>query len=261
MIEFLVLAVLAGLGVALVAGPLGAFVVWRRMAYFGDTLAHSALLGLALALLLSIAPSLAVVVTSLALALLLIGLQQQRSLATDTLLGILSHSSLALGLVVLYLIPGARFNLEAVLFGDLLTVGWDQVALIWLMALAILALLVALWRPLLAITLHEDLARVEGIRVELVRGALMLMLALVIAIAMKVVGVLLITALLIIPAATARRFSRSPEAMAVLASLLGCAAVLAGIAFAWFFDTPTGPSIVLCAAILFVASLARRAEV
>lgn len=255
MAEFLLLAILAGLGVALVAGPLGAFVVWRRMAYFGDTLAHSALLGLALSLLISISPALAVVVTCLALALLLVGLQQQRSLATDTLLGILSHSSLALGLVVLYLIPGARFNLEAVLFGDLLTVGWGQVGLIWLTAVVVLGLLVALWRPLLAITLHEDLARVEGIRVELVRGALMLMLALVIAIAMKVVGVLLITALLIIPAATARRFSHSPEAMAGLASLLGCGAVLAGLAFSWFLDTPLGPSIVLCAALLFTASL------
>ncbi len=258
MIEILVMAWLAGCGVALVAGPLGAFVVWRRMAYFGDTLAHSALLGLALSLLLSIAPALAVAVTCLALALLLIGLQQQRSLATDTLLGILSHSSLALGLVVLYLIPGARFNLEAVLFGDLLTVGWGQVGLIWLTAALVLLLLAALWRPLLAITLHEDLARVEGVAVTPVRSALMLMLALVIAIAMKVVGVLLITALLIIPAATARRFSRSPEAMAALASLCGCAAVTAGLALSWVLDTPLGPSIVLCAALLFSTSLLRR---
>lgn len=258
MTEFLLLAVLAGLGVAVVAGPLGAFVVWRRMAYFGDTLAHSALLGLALSLLASISPALAVVITSLALALLLIGLQQQRVLATDTLLGILSHSSLALGLVALYLIPGARFNLEAILFGDLFTVDWPQLALIWGTAVAVLGLLALLWRPLLAITLHEDLARVEGIRVGLVRGALMLMLALVIAIAMKVVGVLLITALLIIPAATARRFSRSPESMALLASGLACTTVLAGLAFSWWFDTPSGPSIVLCSALIFMGSLLRR---
>jgi len=256
--DFLLLAILAGIGVALVAGPLGAFVVWRRMAYFGDTLAHSALLGLALSLLLSIAPALAVAITCLALALLLIGLQQQRTLATDTLLGILSHSALALGLVALYLIPGARINLEAVLFGDLLTVTPFQVATIWLTTAAVILLLILVWRPLLAITVHEDLARVEGVPVGLVRGVLMLMLAMVIAIAMKVVGVLLITALLIIPAATARRLSQAPEAMAVIASGLGCLAVILGLSFSWFLDTPLGPSIVLCAGLLFMASLLRR---
>ncbi len=253
--DFLWLAVLAGLGVAVVAGPLGAFVVWRRMAYFGDTLAHSALLGVAISLWFSITPGVAVTLTCLAMATLLVGLQHQHALATDTLLGILSHSSLALGLVAMYLIPGTRFDLEALLFGDLLTVTGGDVLAIWAAALAVLVLLAWLWRPLLAITVHQDLAQVEGMRVGAVRAALMLSLALVIAIAMKIVGVLLITAMLVIPAATARRFSAGPGTMAMLASGVACIAVCLGLAASWFADTPAGPSIVLSAGFLFVLSL------
>jgi ABC-type Mn2+/Zn2+ transport systems, permease components len=160
--EFLALALAAGLGVATVAGPLGAFVVWRRMAYFGDTLAHSALLGLSLSVWLSMTPGIAVTIVCLLIAIGLLGLQHQHTLATDTLLGILSHSSLALGLIVLSLNPGATVNLESILFGDLLTVTVADTVAIWLVCLGVLSLLVWLWRPLLSITVHQDLAQVEG---------------------------------------------------------------------------------------------------
>ena len=207
MIEIIISALLAGLGVAAVAGPLGSFVVWRRMAYFGDTLAHSSLLGVALGLWLSVEPGIAVTGVCLLLALALVALQNLRTLASDTLLGILSHSSLALGLVAIAIIPGARIDLDTLLFGDLLSVTRNEIATIWLTAIIVLALLWRYWRPLLAITVHEDLARVEGIPVMRIRALLMLALALTIAITMKVVGVLLITALLVIPAATARRLA------------------------------------------------------
>jgi zinc transport system permease protein len=256
MIELILLPLLAGLGVAMVTGPLGAFVVWRRMAYFGDTLAHSALLGVAVGLWFAITPGVAVTLVCLLIAVALLGFQRQHTLATDTVLGILSHSSLALGLVAMSLIPGARLDLEALLFGDLLTVTTEDVVTIWVTTLIVSLLLVKLWRSLLAITVHEDLARVEGVRVGLVKTVLMLALALVIAIAMKVVGVLLITALLIIPAATARRFSSSPEQMAITASIIGLLAVCLGIASSWQWDTPAGPSIVLCTGVLFLLSLA-----
>src|SRR5690606_31667979 len=225
MTDFLLLALLAGLGVALVSGPMEAFVVWRRMAYFGDALAHAALLGVAAGLWLAIAPGLAVTLVCMLMALGLLALQRQHSLATDTLLGILSHSSLALGLIAMYLIPGARMDLEALLFGDLLAVTQGETLGIWITAVVVLALLHRLWTPLLAITVHEDLARVEGVKVGWVKTTLMLTLALVIASAMKVVGVLLITALLVIPAATARRFATGPGQMAMLGSLAGMTAV------------------------------------
>lgn len=255
MIDFLFLAVLAGLGVAVVTGPLGAFVVWRRMAYFGDTLAHSALMGISLSLWLQISPGLAVAMTCLAIAGGLLVLQNQLPLATDTLLGILSHSALALGLIALYLMPNASLNLEGILFGDLLSVTATETLAIWLVGAAVIGLLAWLWRPLVSITVHQDLAQVEGTPVGAVKTVLMLSLALVIAIAMKVVGVLLITALLVIPAATARRFARTPEGMAVMGSVIGMLAVLVGLSCAWFLDIPAGPSVVLCAGILFLLAV------
>jgi len=258
MIDVLLYALLAGLGVAAVTGPLGAFIVWRRMAYFGDTLAHSSLLGVALALLLSVNLTLSVVVICLLLALLLVMLQQQQTLASDTLLGILSHSSLAIGLVAMALMPDVRVDLMSLLFGDLLTVTPRDVITIYLIGTIAIGLIISLWKPLLTMTIHEELARVEGVPVTAVRTALMLIIALEIAIAMKVVGVLLITALLVIPAATARRFANTPEKMAIYASLAGSLAVLIGLSASWFADTPAGPSIVLSAAILFALSLLKR---
>ena len=249
--EFLIRAVAGGLGVALIAGPLGCFLVWRRMAYFGDTLAHSGLLGVAGGVILGVAPGAAVVVCCLLLALLLVGLEGQRWLARDTLLGILSHSTLSLGLVALALVETVRVDLVSYLFGDILALGWREVAWIWAGAVLALGLLVWLWRGLLAITVDEDLARVEGVAVARVRLAFMLLVALVIGAAMKVVGILLITSLMIIPAATARRFSATPEAMAWLAAGLGAVAVLAGVGMSLMLDTPTGPSIVVMAALGF----------
>ena len=257
--DFLLYALLAGLGVTLVSGPLGALVVWRRMAYFGDTLAHSALMGVTFGLLLDIHLNLAVAIGCLLLALILVALQNNRLLATDTLLGILSHSTLALGLILVSLFTHSRIDLLGYLFGDILAASRTDVITIWIISVLVSALLVVLWRPLLAITVHEDLARVEGVPVTVVRTALMLLMALVIAIAMKVVGVLLITALLIIPAAASRRLTHSPEAMAFVASLLGGLSVLGGLAASFYWDSPAGPSIVLCATACFTLSLLRRA--
>lgn len=256
--DFLLHALLAGIGVALVAGPLGSFAVWRRMAYFGDTLAHSALMGVAFGLLLSINTGVAVTLGCLLLALILVLLQQNRFIATDTLLGILSHSTLALGLVCVSLFDDTRIDLTAYLFGDLLATNLTDVVTIFTVSALVLLALGLLWRPLLAITVHEELARVEGVPVTLVRTALMLLMALVIAIAMKVVGVLLITALLIIPAAASRRLTRTPEQMAAGASLLGCVAVAAGLLASFYWDTPAGPSVVLSAGALFLLTLLRK---
>ena len=256
MADFLLNALLAGLALALVAGPLGSFVVWRRMAYFGDTLSHAALLGVALGLMLDVSPILAVTVGCLLLAVLLVTLQQRQPLASDTLLGILAHSTLSLGLVALSFMPDVRIDLMGYLFGDLLAVSRADLAWILGGSALVLALLVPLWRPLLAITVHEELAKVEGLPVAAIRLALMMLVAVVIAVAMKIVGVLLITSLLIVPAAAAQRHARTPEQMAGGASLLGLLAVCAGLALSWYKDTPAGPSIVVAAAGLFLLSFA-----
>ncbi len=249
-------ALLAGLGLAVVAGPLGCVVVWRRMAYFGDALAHSALLGIALALFLDIMPLVGVTVTGIILSSLLYWLEQHRELTTDTLLGILSHSSLALGLIVFSIIQatGTSANLQAFLFGDILAV--TQSELIWIYggALVIIFLFLRIWRQLLSMSVHEELAQTDGVKVPLVRFIFILMLALVIAVAIKVVGVLLITALLIIPAASARIFSRTPVQMMIFSVVFAMLAVVLGLEASLYWDLPTGPAIVVVAATVFIFS-------
>jgi zinc transport system permease protein len=257
MAEFLIRALLGGVGVALIAGPLGSFVVWRRMAYFGDTLAHSALLGISLGILADINLNLAVVACCVLLALLLVSLQKKHLIATDTLLGIMAHSSLSLGLVAISFLPDLRIDLMSYLFGDLLAVNREDLYWIYGGGALVALLLAWLWNPLLAITVDEDLAQVEGVPVTLTRLALMLLVGIVIAVAMKVVGVLLITSLLIIPAAAARQFSDTPEKMALFASLIGCVAVCLGLLASYRWDTPAGPSVVVAAALLFSLSQLR----
>lgn len=253
--ELLLAPLLGGIGIALISGPLGCFLVWRRLAYFGDTLSHSTLLGVALAYALNININTTVIVTCLAIALLLVALQQQRYLSSDTLLGILAHSSLALGLLIISLLNDSRLNLSAFLFGDLLTLSDADIVSIYLISALVLSVLFFLWRPLLAISLDEELAQVEGIQVFRIKLTLMALIALVIATTIKLVGALLITALMIIPAASARRWARSPEGMAIRASLLGMLAIAGGLLLAYGFDSALGPSIVVCCTVIFLLGL------
>lgn len=253
--DFFVRALIAGVGVALTAGPLGCFVVWRRMAYFGDTMAHSALLGVALSLFFQVNLLISVFGVAVLVSLLLLALQRRQSLSADALLGILSHSALAIGLVLVAFMTWVRIDLIGFLFGDILAVTKGDIALIWGGGVLVVAAIVALWRSLVASTVSEDVAEAEGMNPARTRLFFMLLMALVIAIAMKIVGIMLITALLIIPAATARRFSASPEGMAVIAAIAGAVAVIGGLFGSLQYDTPSGPSIVVAALVLFTLSL------
>ena len=247
---FLLRALVAGIGVALVAGIVGCFVVWRRMAYFGDSLAHSALLGVALGLALGISPQTGSMIVCSVFALLLLWLQRKNILATDTLLGILAHAALSIGMVTISLLH-QRIDLHAYLFGDILTVTTTELWWIYASGSVILLLLATNWSSLVFMTLHEDLARAEGVPVLFTHLLLMLLMTLLVATSIRIVGILLITSMLIIPAATARQLARSPEAMAMIAALLGVTAVLLGVYSSVQLDTPSGPSIVVAAAILF----------
>ena len=253
--DFFTRALIGGIGVSLVAGPIGCFIVWRRLAYFGDTLSHSALLGIAIALLLEVNITLTVFMISVGISFLLLFLQRRATLTSDALLGLLAHSTLALGLVVLAFMSWVRVDLMGFLFGDILAITSYDIAIIWGGGAAVLAVMAAIWRPLFAATVNYDLAIAEGVKPELVNALFMIIIAAVIAVSMKLVGVLLITALLIIPAATARRFSASPEIMAVLASVIGAASVWLGLNGSLKWDTPAGPSIVVAAMFCFIISL------
>jgi zinc transport system permease protein len=251
--DFLVRALLAGLGVALVAGPLGAFVVWRRMAYYGEALANSALLGIVLGLILRIDIVLGVLAFCGLLALALGLLERQRLLPLDTALGILAHGALALGLLALATMERVRVDLMAYLFGDVLAVSRGDLALILGLLVLVLAGLALFWRPLLSLTVHADLAAVEGVPVARLRLLLNLMIAAAIAAGMKIVGMLLIVSLLIVPAAAARRLAATPEQMAGLAALIGAVSVAAGLALSLGLDLPAGPAMVAAAVAIFAA--------
>ncbi|WFE92505.1 metal ABC transporter permease [Roseibium porphyridii] len=253
--DFFTRALVAGIGVALVAGPLGCFIVWRRMAYFGDTLSHAALLGVALSLLLNINTTLAVGAVSVVIATLLVLLRRNDTFSSDALLGLLSHSALALGLVCLAFMTWVRVDLLGLLFGDILAVTRIDIALIYAGGGIVLLVLALIWRQLFAATVSPDLAAGEGLRPERTELIFMILTAIVIAISLKIIGALLITALLIIPAAAARRLSTSPEQMAALAAIIGSASVVGGLYASLNYDTPSGPSIVVAAVVLFTLSL------
>ncbi len=259
--DFFSRALIAGIGVALVAAPLGCFVVWRRLAYFGDTLSHAALLGVALAFLLEMNITVAVFLVCAAVAVTLILLQRQATLSSDSLLGLLAHAALALGLVALAFMSWVRVDLMGFLFGDILAVSRMDIAIIYLGGAAVLIVLGRVWHRLFAATVNTELAEAEGMQPQRSNLIFVLLMATVIAISMKIVGVLLITALLIIPAATARRFAGGPEQMAILAALFGAAAVVAGLYGSLTWDTPSGPSIVVAALVFFVVSLSPLAAV
>lgn len=250
--DFMVRATLAGVGVAFAAAPLGCFVVWRRMAYFGDATAHAAILGVALSLAFSISVFAGALAVALIMALAVTHLAG-RGYAMDTLLGVLAHSALAFGLVAVSFLSGVRIDLMAYLFGDILAVSRSDLVVIWGGAALVVALMVWRWSGLLAATLNEELAYASGLHPKREQLILTIALAITVAVAIKVVGVLLIAAMLIIPAAAARGLARTPEAMAGIAACIGAFSAVAGLRAAYVFDTPAGPSIVCVAAIIFAA--------
>lgn len=251
--SFLVRAALAGFAVALAAAPIGCFVVWRRMAYFGDATAHAAILGVAMSLAFSQSVFAGTLVVSILMAYL-VSVLSWRGYAMDTLLGVLAHSALAFGLVAVSFLPGVRVDLNAYLFGDILAVEQTDLLIMWAGAVVVCALIAWRWSALLMVTLNPELAHASGLNPKREQLVLTLSLAIVVAVAIKVVGVLLITAMLIIPAATARPLSKTPERMAIYAAAIGILATISGLYGSYSFDTPTGPTIVCVAAILFALS-------
>ncbi|MFI4956291.1 MAG: metal ABC transporter permease [Gammaproteobacteria bacterium] len=253
MYDFLFRATLAGIGIALLCAPLGSLVVWRRLSYFGDTLSHAALLGVALSAAFSFAtPFYGILFSAILISLFLLFMEHRTRLPSDTLLGILAHGSLALGIVVISLLPSFRTDLYAYLFGDILGVSMMDIARIYAMGTVVLLIIGMRWRALLMSTVHEDLAAVDGIHVARERMILTLLLACVVALSIKILGVLLITAMLVIPPAAARPFACNPEQMVIGAAVTGVLAVIGGLLSSLWFDLPAGPMIVLSSVALFV---------
>lgn len=255
MYTFLLFAALAGIKISLVTAPLGSFVVWRRMSYFGDTLSHAALFGVALGILLQLTqPVIAVISVCVIIGLLLVILERRPQLAADSILGMLSYTSLSLGVIVVSLMPHFRGDLFGYLFGDILAVGSSDLIILSITMFTVLGLILWNWSGLLAMTLDPELAQVEGVKVERLKILFVVLLALVIGVSMKILGVLLITAMLIIPPLAARPFCKNPEQMVILAIVLSVVSVIFGLAASWAFDIPAAPSIVVMAALQFFAA-------
>ena len=253
--DFFIRALIAGLGVALVTGPLGCFVIWRRLSFFGDTLSHSALLGVTLAVSFDINIAFSVFIISSAVALILLKLQKTTNLPGDALLGLLAHSSLAVGLVVIGFLSFIRFDIMGLLFGDILPVTENDLIIIWVGGAIILFVLKLIWKPLFASTVNYELADAEGMKPERVNAIFTILMAAIIAISIKMVGLLLITGMLIIPAAMARNISNNPKQMVLFSIIGGLLSVVMGLFGSLEINTPSGPSIITAGLILFILSL------
>ena len=256
--DFFYRALIAGIATAALTGPIGCFIIWRRMSFFGDTLSHSALLGVGLGLVFSIHQTLAVFLIALAISFSLHWLRQKASISSDTSLGILSHGALALGLLLLTFLPPSRIDLSAVFFGDILTSSPRDVGIAVFCLVGGLIVLRLIWHSLLVQTINPEIAKAEGMRTKLVEFTFSLLLTIVIAFSFKIVGVLLISALLVIPAASARQMASNPEMAALLASVIGCLSVAGGLGASLHADLPSGPAIVCSALVIFLASVMGR---
>ena len=253
--DFFIRALVAGIGVAFVTGPLGCFVIWRRLSYFGDTLAHSALLGVTLAFTMEFNIAISVFIISSMIALILIQLQKKTNLPGDALLGLLAHSSLAVGLVVIGFLTFIRFDIMGLLFGDILAVNEIDLLIIWFGGALILLILKFIWKPLFASTVNHELAEAEGMNPDKVNAIFTVLLAAIIAISIKIVGLLLITGMLIMPAAMGRNISNNPSQMVKFSIIGGLLSVLIGLFASLQINTPSGPSIITAALILFCLTL------
>jgi len=252
--DFFIRAIIAGIGIAIIAGPLGCFIVWRRMSYLGDTMAHSSLLGVALGFLLGVDLLFGVFAIAALMALLLFFFQKQKQIASDAILGTLSHASLALGIIVISLMTWVRIDINSYLFGDILSVEMSDIAWIYGGGFVVMAVLLKNWKSLLAITVDQDLAKAEGIAVTRTHLTYLILIAAVIALAIKIIGVLLVTSLLIVPATASRRYSHTPEHVAIGAAILGVVSVILGLMASMEFDLPSGPAIVLIVVSFFFSS-------
>lgn len=254
---FFLRALAAALGLAIVAAPLGALVVWQRMAYFGETMAQASLLGVALSMALGAGVTVSVLIVAVLAALLIMLLSRQHVLPLDSVLGLLHHGSLAAGVIATAALAGPSVDLLGYLFGDIFAVTDGDLVWIYGGGALVLGVLFMIWQPLLRLAVHEELAIAEGVPGQRIKAIFMLLLAITIAVAIKILGILLVIAFLIVPAAAARPFARTPEQMVAITAVVAALGVVAGLWLSARSDAPGGPAIVLVLALLALISLIR----
>lgn len=255
--EFFIRALFAGIGIILSTGPLGCFIVWQRMTYFGDTIAHSALLGVAFSLMLNLPLPLCIFMVAALTSIILLQIQKSEFIASDAILGVITHSTISISLIMLSFMPWVNTDLTSFLFGDILAVNTNDIIIIWSAGILNIVILIKIWKSLLATTVNYELAKAEGMKPEKVKLIFTMITALMISISIKFIGITLITSLLILPTVTARRFATSPENMVILTTVIGILGVILGLYGSLIFDTPSGPSIIITSLIFFILSFLR----
>ncbi|ADR51885.1 zinc uptake ABC transporter, permease protein [Candidatus Liberibacter solanacearum CLso-ZC1] len=255
--EFFIRALFAGIGIILSTGPLGCFIVWQRMTYFGDTIAHSALLGVAFSLMLNLPLPLCIFMVAALTSIILLQIQKSEFIASDAILGVITHSTISISLIMLSFMTWVNTDLTSFLFGDILAINTNDIIIIWSVGILNIVILIKIWKSLLATTVNYELAKAEGMQPEKVKLIFTMITALMISISIKFIGITLITSLLILPTVTARRFATSPENMVILTTVIGILGVILGLYGSLIFDTPSGPSIIITSLIFFILSFLR----
>ncbi len=253
--DFLLRSIIAGLMMVSIAAPIGCLMVWQRLAFLSDTLGHAAVLGVGLGLLLQLPPMVGVLGVVLLIVISLSQVVNFNNALSETTLAIISNTGLAAGLIIIGLLPENTVSVEAILFGDLLSVTLTDLGMILVTTLVLVFLLKQHWRSFVAVSVSREIAQAEGIQVRKVQLLMYLMIALLVAVMMKVMGVLLIAAMLVIPTSAARMLSNSPERMVIFSAFYGIAALTGGLFSSFQFDWQTGPSIVLSATSLLLVTL------
>ena len=253
--DFLVRSILAGLMMVSIAAPMGCLMVWQRLAFLSDTLGHAAVLGVGIGLLLEVNPMFGVLAVVILIVFSLSQVANFNNALSETTLAIISHTGLAGGLILLGALPSNSVSLEAILFGDLLATTRSDLLMILVTTLILLVLLIRHWRPFVALSVSREIAQAEGISVRKEQFLMYMMIALLVAVLMKVMGVLLIAAMLVIPTTSARLLSQNPEQMVWFSAAFGILSLAGGITGSFQFDWQTGPSIVLSATIFLVVTL------
>ncbi len=253
--EFMQRAFLAGILIAILASVSGTFIVLKRYSMISETLAHSALVGVAVALVLEYNPLWVAVVVSVLSAWLIEYLRSEFSLYSDAILAILLSGSLAIAVIIVSL--GGEFNnsLFSYLFGSILSVSNENIMTIFSFGIVALALLLVFAKEFYFIAYDEEVAQISGIKVKLLNYLLVSIVAIIIALSIRVIGTLLIGALMVIPTVAALQFRVGFLHTSLLSMVFAISSVILGMTFSFYFSLPSGATIVLCVLSIFIFSL------
>lgn len=261
--EFMKRSLIAMVLIAPTAAAMGIHVVNFRMSFYSDAISHSAFTGIALGIILGFDPLMTMVVFGLVIGMLIVRVRRSSQLSVDTIIGVAFSTAVALGIVLVSARRGLTRNLHSFLYGDVLAVREGEVLIMFVLALAVLIYSGWLYNRLILMSINGEVARTRGINTSLQEYIFSLLLALVVCLSIRVVGILLVTALIIVPAAVGRSLARNAGQLFWISTITALISAVTGLALSYYWDSATGATVVLvCAAFFFIAqlfnSLARR---